>query len=297
MKVSEYATAPLVNGCSLLGEDQSGRVRRFLSTAIREKLQTARTYYVRAADGSDSNDGLTNSASGAFATLQYAWDFLSASLDLGNNNLTIRLIGAGPYICDPFIGFSGNFVSNNGAVILQGDGITTEVQDAYWFGCMTCSDIVVMDVKLTAPVQAIGAQTFMTGRVDLRGNIAFENCSTACMFASNTGTLLVSEGAQISVSGNGQAFAYAADMGQVYFESGGGNDTLVTLTGTPAFSFATVVGENQGQINFASGTFSGAATGVRYFADALSLITSGGRGANFFPGDQVGVALNGGVYI
>lgn len=264
--------------------------------SFRTRLTADTTYYVDAITGNDSNTGLTPGT--AFKTLQYAYTFLAASLDLGNFNLTIRLAGAGPYTCDPNVGFAG-FTGNLGSVTLQGDGTPTEVQDAFWVGVAGCQVIVLRDLKFTAPIQGIGIQSYMTGFLAIGGNIAFDNCATACMFASNNGTILNSFGAQISVTGNSIAFGWAADMGQLYFETGHGIGTVITMVGTPAFSQATMIAVGQGQINAAQSqlSFIGAATGVRYDIDGLSLIATYGGGANFIPGNQAGVTSNGGVYI
>ncbi|AIE73863.1 MULTISPECIES: hypothetical protein [unclassified Synechocystis] len=55
----------------------------------RELLTADRTYYVRA-DGSDSNNGLTNTAGGAFATIQKAVEIFK-KLDINGWNLKIKI--------------------------------------------------------------------------------------------------------------------------------------------------------------------------------------------------------------
>jgi hypothetical protein len=50
------------------------------------------------------------------------------------------------------------------------------------------------------------------------------------------------------------------------------------------------------RISSANVTFSGAATGARYFANMNSIIQTNGGGANFFPGDSAGSTATGGQY-
>lgn len=61
---------------------------------VREKLTANRTYYVRT-DGSDSNDGLTNSSGGAFLTISKAIT-VCKSLDFAGYTVTIQ-VGSGTF--------------------------------------------------------------------------------------------------------------------------------------------------------------------------------------------------------
>jgi len=84
--------------------------------AVREKLSAARTYYVRT-DGSDANTGLSNTAGGAFATIQKAIDTASA-LDNGGYDVTIT-VGAGTFtgtnVLKSFVGAGKIVISGAGA--------------------------------------------------------------------------------------------------------------------------------------------------------------------------------------
>lgn len=64
----------------------------FVTTALspyRTPLTAPRTYYVRT-DGSDSNNGLSNSSGGAFLTIQKAIDTVN-TLDMGPNQVTVQV--------------------------------------------------------------------------------------------------------------------------------------------------------------------------------------------------------------
>lgn len=84
----------------------------------REVLTAARTYYVRT-DGNDSNDGLTDSAGGAFLTIQKAFSTYQNLIDPQSHQVTIKL-GNGTYTA------GGSLVANSGtqALIVEGDTAT-----------------------------------------------------------------------------------------------------------------------------------------------------------------------------
>jgi hypothetical protein len=89
----------------------------------REVLLAARTYFVRT-DGDDANNGLTNSAGGAFETIQRACDVISNDIDRNGQAVTVK-IGAGNYA-----GFSlydtgpSGSRTNSKVLFIANDGLT-----------------------------------------------------------------------------------------------------------------------------------------------------------------------------
>jgi len=65
------------------------------AATVKEALRADRTYYVRK-DGSNNNDGLTDTATGAFLTIQHAVDYVAERIDMGGRALTIK-VGPGLY--------------------------------------------------------------------------------------------------------------------------------------------------------------------------------------------------------
>jgi len=273
----------------------NGRVSLPL-TGLREILTANRTYYVRT-DGNDANSGLVNNAGGAFLTLQKAVD-TAAALDCGIYGVTIAM-AAGTY------GAGAVLKSHNSstAIAITGDAATPSnvsisVASPHSGGVIVANGILgpwsLRGIKVATTTSGFGIyvnNNSVVGISDIEwGTVAsgYAHCAV-----TNSGMLTVTNG-----SGNYRISGGATSHWLVYYGATlVANGVAFTLTGSPNFasSFASI--GDMAKLVVAGSTFSGAASGVRYSAAALSLIDTGGGGANYLPGSSAGSATGGSQYL
>lgn len=258
---------------------------------LREVLTGNRTYYVRT-DGSDSNDGLANTAAGAFLTIQKAVNVVAA-LDISIYNVTIKLGNSGTWtagctVSAPWIG--------SGEVTLQGDTTTP----ANTVISVTGGNAISVASGARLAVQAFKMSTTTSGNclnadgglIRIVGALDFGACANFQISAVNGARVFANFGAgAYTISGGAWAHWFAdatATMSIRY--------TTITLTGTPAFSvqFAQI---NACSVILVDGiTFSGSATGTRYLVQTNAVLNTSGGGANYLPGNAGGSTATGGIY-
>jgi hypothetical protein len=252
---------------------------------MREQLTANRTYYV-STTGNDSNNGLT--VGNPFLTIQKAVNTVCGTLDCGGYNVTIQLAD-GTYTSGvtlfPFIASSGQvFIKGNvttpGNVIISpsaGHAVQSYTPTPLWN---------IQSLKLQASAgSGVYAQANAYVVLD---SVHFGACLDFHMWATNGGNIEVRGNYSITggasrhlIVGQGSTIAYATGQ-------------TITLTGTPAFTyFAQSV--TAGSIFAVGLTFSGAATGARYYASLLSVIQTN-SGVNYFPGNSAGSTASGGIY-
>jgi hypothetical protein len=257
----------------------------------RELLTGNRTYYVRT-DGSNGNNGLSNSSGGAFLTIQKAIDTV-LKLDLGGYAATIQ-VGAGTYtggvsVTTPFVG---------GLVTLSGDTTTpTNVVIS-----TTAADAIFVGNGATLYIQGFQLRTTTSGAcikadggsvVHLSGKMDFGVCN-----ASNGWHIFAGTGAVIYIESN---YTISGGADKHWLSTDGAVLTIptartVTLAGTPVFGqFA--YASRLGLMQVWAATFSGLAIGARYSIDTNGAIFTNGAGASFFPGNAAGASLSGGQYV
>lgn len=260
-----------------------------ISIGVREVLTANRDYYVRT-DGSDSNDGLTNSPSGAFLTIQKALD-VAGSLDFSIYNVTIN-VGAGTFSgtgSSILKAFAGSGTLN---IIGAGAGSTTisRTSGTCFYGDHTFCKYRISDMKLQTTTSGDCIFLFGPGLLNHSG----------IEFGTSAGTHLRAEqGASLVAIGN-----YSISGGATYHMTAGLHSRInssgrtVTTSSTPAFSIA-YAGSNRLSYVLANGmTFTGTgATGSRYVAISGGFIDTNGGGASYFPGSTAGSTSTGGTYL
>jgi len=297
-KISDLtaATTPL-SGSELLEIVQSGVNKKVPASYLgspggaREVLSSARTYYVRT-DGSDSNTGLSNTAGGAFLTVQKAIDVISGTLDLATYDVTVQ-VGDGTRTAAVTL---KKFTSGGGVVLLVGNSATPancviSTTSANCFSVLDYAGPYSIDgFKLVTTTSGTGISAIGVAAIVTFKNINFGACATAHMSVVN--------GSAVSASGNYEITG-AAPWHYGAFSSGiiTVSSRTVTITGTPAFSTAFCLAQTTGIVVANSNTYSGSATGVRYNASLNAVINTGGGGANYLPGNSAGTTATGGQYI
>lgn len=266
-----------------------GDIWAALASAGRERLNAARTYYVRA-DGNDANDGLANTSGGAVATIQADINLASA-LDLNGHDVTVQVA-------------NGTWTGTVRFRSLIGDGTLILLGDE------TTPSNVYLNV---AGANAIAAQA-VSGRFSVRGLKIETSGSGHAIAAAGTGVhltfrnvdfgtvanshLFAEAGATIecignyAITGNAERHANALLRAEVNLRNSG-----VTLTGTPAFSLAFCNATRLSVINANGMTFTGSATGKRYDATGNAVIFTSSGGASYLPGDIGGTTATGAQYL
>jgi microcystin-dependent protein len=257
------------------------------SSGVRIAVTADQTFYVRT-DGNDANDGLTNTAGGAFLTIQKAFDVL-ATLDGHGFNAVVQLgdgTYAGSVVTKPCVGFAKITLQGNVAtpsnVVITSSGTTFAHNNPSF-------DMVVKDLSITS--------SGLTGlQSSNNAYVAIDNIISGATAAGGQ-QLSVFNNARISPIGN---YKISAGSGtHINLASGGlisGNSKTVTLTGTPAFSVSFIYLSACGISQMHGFTYSGSATGKRYNVLSNAVCSTNGGGANYFPGDVAGTTDGFGVY-
>jgi hypothetical protein len=269
-----------------------------LANADREALAANLTLYVRT-DGDNANTGLTNTSGGAFATWQYAIDYVAGRYDLGPWDITLKQGNSGTFTLPaPLIGRS---CVGSGRVILEGDTTTPA-------NCILNLSIAGAGAlfSLTQCPTIYDVQGFQVSRTVGAGSILRANANSIINYknmrfgAATEAHVYAYGGGVCSLQGNctitGGAFAHLLAVVNSLVDGSPPASTTITLTGTPAFSGAFAYASSFAVINYLNlVSFSGSATGTRYFSN-ISNIAVPSASTTYFPGNATTAPINNGIY-
>lgn len=283
-KISIPAGTAVVS-CTLPGNQAAARA----ALSVREKLTADRTYYV-ATDGDDSNDGLSVAA--PFATIQKAIDVVFGDLDLAGYDVIIQLADgtytAGASVSAAQVGAGGIFIRGNTSspdnVILDAPGAALIFTSGYG------TKLFVGGMKLQTTTSGNCLYATAGSEIALDYPVNFGAC-TDMHIRSDRGAIVQSF-TDYTISGSADRHWSATDGGLIRVSS-----RTITITGTPAFSPRFATSSRLSNIFCSGNTFTGAATGNRYFSESNSVIFTGGAGSGYLPGTGTEVVATGGLYI
>lgn len=284
---SRYGNVLLDNEAGLLA-GTAGKVPTsdVVKKHARERLYANRTYYVRA-DGNDSNTGLANTSVGAFATKQKAADVIQDTLDLNGYNVEVQVADSASYTDG--VTLRGWCVGQTGAgsIVFRGNSgtpgnVVINVTSGSCFLALEGARFTVQDMELRTTTSGNCLLAYDHSAIFF-SNLRFGACAGRHIDTRSNG--LVRPLGSYAIVGGAQRHIFAGIGGMVDIDT----TMTITLSGTPAFS--------QGFVNVSGGklfcssskvTFSGAATGTRYFVGNNGSIDTDGGGATYFPGNASG---------
>jgi hypothetical protein len=253
------------------------------------------TLFVRP-DGSDSNDGSLNDSGHAFKTIYAAVAYGTTRLYLSGSTLTIRL-APGTYAAPGIL--PGGAVS----VAILGDTINPQNCIIQGAGVGANTGLIAATNGLSCSVN--GVQIVNTGSTNnslytFSGSITVQNSLiTTQGQTTNYAHVCSSAGGSVLISTN---VTFSGSMYSCLYATSGyitlAQNITITVAGSPNFPLAFATADTNGTIaNAGLNSFSGAATGTRYYAVSGGVISTAGGGANYFPGSIAGQTMTGGVYV
>jgi len=250
----------------------------------REILTANRTYYVRT-DGSDLNNGLADTAGGAWLTLQHAVNIVYGAIDLNTFDVTVQVRDgtfAGCNIDVPHLGAPGSSITLLGNA---GTPINVIITGTVSFEVHNAAKVTLNGFQTDAT--AVGIWVYRYGNVSISNiNFAAETIHIAC----EDHGMFTSFGTGITISGSANYFA-SVNNNAVFLLGG-----IVTIAGAPAWgvAFASVTGNAYAEI---TALFGGASTGKRFEVTTNAILNTITHNEVYLPGDASGTQSTGGRYI
>lgn len=244
--------------------------------------------YVNLTTGSDLNDGLTPLT--AFQTAQAAINHVIDDYDRRSFSVTIQH-ASGQVITTELRLYGGGV--GRGLIVFDGGGSTIQVNNGNAIANYGPPEFyLVKNVKLKTLTSGYCLIVQVPGYVIVDA-VELKGCATAGLVAAASGALL-QIGTTLTISGAMPTAIMASDLGLV---CGTDAPSVVTLSGSPAFSTTFAYAIAAGVIQPLNFSFSGAASGRRYVSQLNGVILTGtAADPNYFPGTITGLVSLGGQY-
>lgn len=250
----------------------------------RWRLSALTTFFVRP-DGSDSNDGLANSAAGAFLTPNAAAAVTSSAIDINERGggsivwnhtcasppctistaaqflqlINVKFVGGVP-------GYQGDCTTPSNVTLSPAVARQADIQVTYGDMIQVCGFKFAGGANATYGIYVSGGARVIFNNVfecgALSGTAGGGVPGGDCLAAHNSGSGIYLATSAFAVSGSEGAVLIAWDGGVIE----NGLAVTITFSGTPAWSSAFATAIFGGILSLPSITNSGAATGARFNA-------------------------------
>jgi len=273
------------NGSGLAVRTAMNAAFALIDTGFTPKLSADTTFYV-ATTGSDVTG--TGEVGTPWQTIQHAFDYILENIDLNGYTATVKLAN-GTYTAGVTV---DGLYKGQGFVKLEGDTTTpSNVVISTSGRCIQImnSAVLVAGVKLISSTSNC-VEAARKGLVKITGSVEFGASGSAHIVSSGGGQMYVESAYTISGGGLYHYLCYGASILACIGRS-------VTLTGTPAFTGRFFYSNAVSSSLMWSNTYTGSATGQRYYVETNSVVSTGGGGASYFPGSTAGATATGGQYI
>jgi hypothetical protein len=275
---------------------------------VKIKLQGNLTLYIRT-DGNDNNNGLTNTPSGAFQTIQGAWNATFSLYDTNGFTIIYQLGIAGTYDGAVFSGNSGSFILNgnnsapttyivrsrnasaiaNNITVLQGSFLIQNLKLDYTYNSTVTSEATV--------IASQGGQVFFG--INVTFNCANNRTSLWECSAAGAGSEIIfayNGSATLSITGAGQRQAFSRCVSGAVINCTNAPGTNATFTsGGVAITYADfILADILSSQSWVAALFSTmSVTGAQYNINRNSVLALSGV---TIPGTP-GTTANGGIAI
>ena len=241
--------------------------------------------YCRTTGSDVTATGATNTDTDAFQTIAAALIYGASRNNLSGRQLIIQLGNQATFAAPGAVGIGGQ-------VVIVGDVAN---QGLYGIGGTGPgaggSGLIAATNNTSVTVQGVTVNNTSTINAHLAAvsasSVNFNNVTFSSSVATGQPVAYAPLGGSITVNGGN---IMGSNCGSLFTAQGGtiAITANVTVQGTPNFTNACAVTSSSGSIVISGGSFTGAATGLRYLMSLNGTINTSGGGANFFPGSIAG---------